>query len=138
MVRAYSNDLRERVAASVLGGRSCRETAALFGVSVASAVKWSQRLRATGSAAAKSMGHKRQRALLAEKDFIRARLGADVTLRGLVRELAERGVITSYISVWRVVHDEGLSFKKKPVRIRAGTAGRGAPPRPLEDPPGKA
>jgi transposase len=50
MVRAYSNDLRERVAASVLGGRSCRETAALFGVSAASAVKWSQRLRATGSA----------------------------------------------------------------------------------------
>ncbi len=51
MARPYSNDLRERVAASVVGGRSARETARLFGVSVASAVKWSQRLRATGSAA---------------------------------------------------------------------------------------
>ena len=58
MPRAYSNDLRERVAASVVGGRSCRETAALFGVSVASAVKWSQRLRATGSAAAKPLGRR--------------------------------------------------------------------------------
>jgi len=41
MVRPYSDDLRERVAASVVGGRSARETARLFGVSVASAVKWS-------------------------------------------------------------------------------------------------
>jgi len=39
MARAYSNDLRERVAASVSGGRSCREAAVLFGVSVASVVK---------------------------------------------------------------------------------------------------
>jgi transposase len=53
MGRHYSNDLRERVAAAVLSGRSCREVATLFSVSVASAVKWSQRLRQTGSAAAK-------------------------------------------------------------------------------------
>ena len=126
MVRAYSNDLRERVAAWVLSGRSCRETAALFGVSVASAVKWSQRLRATGSAAAKRMGHKPGRALVAEKAFIIERLKADVTLRGLVKELAERGVASSYISVWRGVHEEGLSFKKKPVRLGTGKARRGA------------
>ena len=138
MVRAYSNDLRERVAASIMSGRSCRETAALFGVSVASAVKWSQRLRSTGSAAAKRMGHKPGRRLVAEKDFIVERLKADVTLRGLVKELAERGVATSYISVWRVVHEEGLSFKKKPVRIGAGKARRGAAPGPLEGPSGKA
>ena len=58
MARAYSNDLRERVARSVIDGRSCRETARLFGVSVASAVKWSQRLRATGSAGAKPAGRR--------------------------------------------------------------------------------
>ena len=50
MGRHYSNNLRERVTAAVLSGRSCREVAALFSVSVASAVKWSQRLRQTGSA----------------------------------------------------------------------------------------
>ena len=49
MARPYSLDLRERVVGSVAGGRTCRETAALFGVSVASVVKWSQRHRATVS-----------------------------------------------------------------------------------------
>src|SRR5258708_7795583 len=52
MARPYSSDLRERVVGSVAHGRSCRATAALFGGSVASVVKWSQRFRATGSAAA--------------------------------------------------------------------------------------
>jgi transposase len=59
MARLYSLDLPERVVASVAGGRSCRAMAALFDVSVASVVKWSQRARATGSAAAKPMGGKR-------------------------------------------------------------------------------
>ena len=52
MARPYSQDLRDRVVGSVAAGRTCRATAALFGVSVASVVKWSQRWRATGSAAA--------------------------------------------------------------------------------------
>jgi transposase len=134
MGRAYSNDLRERVAASVVNGRTCRETAALFGVSVASAVKWSQRLRATGSAAAKPRGHKRGRALLSERAFIVAQLEAEVTLRGLVRELAARGIRTSYVSVWRLVHEEGLSFKKKPQRQRADAARRHAAPGALAGP----
>src|SRR5258708_39775335 len=56
MARPYSQDLRDRVVGSVVAGRSCRATAALFGVSVASVVKWSQRFRATGSAAAYKMG----------------------------------------------------------------------------------
>lgn len=55
MARAYSNDLRERVAASVALGRTCRETAELFGVSVSSVVKWSQRRRSAGTAAALPM-----------------------------------------------------------------------------------
>src|SRR4051812_1486792 len=73
MARAYSNDLRERVARSVLSGRSVRETAALFGVSVASAVKWSQRLRETGSAASRPVGGRRPRILAAEQSWLLAR-----------------------------------------------------------------
>src|SRR5215470_15937978 len=56
MARPYSQDLRERVIGSVASGRTCRVPAALFGVSVASVVKWSQRWRVSGSAAAKPMG----------------------------------------------------------------------------------
>ena len=60
MARPYSQDLPDRVVNSVAGGRTCRATAALFGVSVASVVKWSQRWRVSGSAAAKQMGGWRQ------------------------------------------------------------------------------
>ncbi len=134
MTRAYSDDLRERVAASVVGGRSCRATAELFGVSVASAVKWSQRLRQTGSAAARPMGRRQPRSLAAERDWLMSRLTStpDLTLRALVAELRERGVMTSYGSVWRIVRDEGVTFKKNPARQRAGSARRGSKTRPLE------
>ena len=43
MARPYSQDLPDRVVGSVASGRTCRATAVLFGVSVASVVKWSQR-----------------------------------------------------------------------------------------------
>lgn len=128
MARAYSLDLRERVVAAVAAGESCRRVAEVFRISVASVVKWSQRYRATGSAAAKPMGGRRGFSLAAERDWLLARLAAapDLTLRALVAELGERGVATSYGSVWRLVHAADLSFKKNPVRRRAGSPRRRA------------
>jgi transposase len=80
----YSQDLRDRVVGSVVSGRSCRATAALFGVSVASVVKWSQRWRASGSAAAKEMGGWRQLRLKRERAWLLARIAEkpDLTLLG--------------------------------------------------------
>jgi transposase len=126
MPRAYSLDLRERVVAAVAAGASCRKVAEVYRVSVASVVKWSQRFRATGSAAAKRMGGKQPRSLAEERDWLLARLAEvpDLTLRALVVELGERGVVTSYGSVWRIVHDAGISFKKNSVRHRAGSPRR--------------
>jgi transposase len=128
MARAYSLDLRERVVAAVAAGESCRRVAEVFRISVASVVKWSQRYRATGTAAAKPMGGRRGFSLAAERDWLLARLAAapDLTLRALVAELGERGVATSYGSVWRLVHAADLSFKKNPVRRRAGSPRRRA------------
>jgi transposase len=122
MARPYSQDLRDRVVGSVASGRTCRATAALFGVSVASVVKWSQRWRATGSAAAKRMGGWKQLMLLPEREWLLARIAEkpDLTLRGLVAELADRGTPASYGAVWRFFKRERISFKKKPVRQRAG------------------
>ena len=139
MARPYSKDLRDRVVASVAGGRTCRATAELFGVSVASVVKWSQRFRATGSAAAKPMGGRRPYALAGERDWLLARIAArpDVTLRALVAELADRGIVVSYYAVWHFFEHEGISFKKKPARQRAVAAGRRAPPRTVEGAPGQ-
>jgi len=122
MARPYSQDLRDRVVGSVAAGRTCRATAALFGVSVASVVKWSQRWRVTGSAAAKPMGGWKQLMLLRDREWLLARIAEkpDLKLRAVVAELSERGTPASYGAVWRFFKHEGISFKKKPVRQRAG------------------
>lgn len=134
MGRPYSLDLRERVVASVAAGESCRSVARAFKVSVASVVKWSQRYRATGSAAAKPMGNRRGSSLKGQREWLVSRLAAtpDLTLRGLVGELGVRGVVTSYGAVWRIVHGAGVTFKKNTVRRRARSARRRAQARSLE------
>jgi transposase len=127
MARPYSLDLRQRVVAAVASGDSCRKVAVTFKVSVASVVKWSQRYRTTGSAAAKRMGGNRPQSLVQEREWLLGRLAVvpDTTLRALVVELGERGVVTSYGSVWRAVHGAGISFKKNSVRHRTGSTRRG-------------
>ena len=121
MTRPYSIDLRERVVASMAGGRSARATAALFGVSVASVVKWSQRKRRTGSVAPGKIGGHRKPVLLPEREWLHARIAAerDLTLRALLAELHDRGVKASYGALWEFLDREGLSFKKNRVRQRA-------------------
>jgi transposase len=125
MGRAYSLDLRERVVAAVLAGESCRAVAATFKVSVASVVKWSQRYRATGSAAARPIGGNRPYALTAERGWLLNRITEqpDVTLRALLAELAQRGIKVSYYAVWHFFEHEGISFKKKLARQRARSSG---------------
>ena len=118
MARPYSQDLRDRVVGSVASGRTCRATAALFGVSVASVVKWSQRWRASGSAAAQQMGGWRPLRLEPERDWLLARIAEkpDLTVRAVMAELAERGTPASYGAVWRFFRHEGITFKKKRAR----------------------
>ena len=72
----------------MISGRPCREVAQTFGVSVASAVKWSQRLRASGTAAAGKMGGHRKVLLEPHRDLVLALLDAspDMTMRMLVTE----------------------------------------------------
>ncbi len=134
MAKPYSLDLRERVVACVALGEAVRPVAKRFSVSVASVVRWSQRYRATGSARAGKMGGHRKSILAGERTWLLARIAqeSDVTLRQLVAELAERGVMVCYGTVWNFVHDEDLSFKKKRIGERAGSSRRGPPPRPLE------
>jgi len=140
MARPYSKDLRDRVVGSVASGRTCRATAALFGVSVASVVKWSQRFRASGSTAAKPMGGHRRRILLGERDWLLARIAEkpDLTLRAVLAELAGRGVAVSYGAVWAFFASEGITFKKKSARQRAGSRRRSPPAHPVEAASGPA
>lgn len=124
MVRPYSLDLRERVVAAVEGGESCRCVAATFGVSVASVVKWSQRYRATGSAAAKRMGGYRPYVLEGERDWLLSRVQEkpEISVRALCAELAERGIVVSHFTVWYFLKREDMSFKKNRTRRRAKPA----------------
>jgi putative transposase len=118
MTAPLSIDLRERVVRAIAAGESCRSVAARFGISVSSAVKWSQRYRATGSVAPGKMGGHRKRVLEPHRDFIieQLRQTPHLTLHGLKQELAARGVNVSHDTVWRFLRREGLRFKKNAVR----------------------
>jgi putative transposase len=127
MTRPYSMDLRDRAIARVVAGESVRSVAQALSISAATVVRWSQRYRALGSVApGKVGGHKVGILASAHRDWLVERAQADFTLRGLVAELAARGVKVDYVQVWRFVHAEGLSFKKKRSSRRAA-ATQGCP-----------
>jgi transposase len=116
MSRAYSIDLRERAVAAVRrGGLSRRQAAAQFGLGVSTVIRWTRRLHETGSVRPNKIGGYKPRAIAGEHHtWLLARIKEkDFTLRGLVAELAARGLKVDYRSVWTFVHDEKLSFKKK-------------------------
>jgi transposase len=140
MVRAYSIDLRERVVAAVLNeGMSARGAATRFGILESSAIKWVKRYRQTGAIAPAQIGGYKPRLLVGElRDWLLERSRTDFTLRGLVTELAERGVKVDYVQVWRFVHAEGLSFKKKRSARRTAEAEGGPTARAVEEVPGSA
>ena len=86
-----------------------------FGGAASTAAKWLQRVAGTGSVAPGRLGGHRPRTIAgAHHDWLLERCrSADFTLRGLVRELAERGLKVDTHSVWDFVHAEGLTHKKR-------------------------
>jgi transposase len=124
----YSMDLRERVVAAVESGRMSRNRAAKqFGLGIATVIRWMQRLDETGSVAPGQMGgHKPKKISGEHRLWLLQRIKErDFTLRGLVVELAERGLEVDYRSVWAFVHAEQFSFKKKPGGWRTRSSRRG-------------
>lgn len=139
MTRPYSMDLRERAVARVLAGESVRSVASVLSVSAATVVRWAGRHRATGSAApGKIGGHKIGILSGAHRDWLLERATQDFTLRGLAAELGTRGVKVDYVQVWRFVHAEGLSFKKKRAARRTAPAQDRQTARAVEEIPGPA
>jgi len=135
MAKPYSVDLRERVVAAVeTGGLSRREAASRFGVGISTAIAWVRRFRETGSVAPGQMGGYKPKAIRGEHHaWLLERIEAkDFTLRGLVAELAARGLKVDYRAVWNFVHAEKLSFKKNRARQRTGSPRRRATARAVE------
>ena len=62
----------------------------------------------------------------------------EVEVVGLFPNKADRGVKVSYYAVWHFFEHEGISFKKKPARQRAGSSRRGPAARAMEEIPGPA
>ena len=116
MGRAYSEDLRERVVRAVIeGGLSWHQAAARFGVGISTAIKWVQRFLETGSVKPDKIGGYRPKKIagLHREWLVQRCRKADFTVRGLVAELAERGLKVDYRTMWEFVHAEKLSFKKR-------------------------
>jgi len=83
MSKALSMDLRERVAAAVTAGASCR-AAAGFGVSAASAIRWAALAREAGSVAPGPLGGDRRSARIEAQAALILRLveqKSDITLK---------------------------------------------------------
>jgi transposase len=138
MGKPYSLDLRERVVAAVkTGGMSCNQAAKQFGVGISTAINWVRRLRETGSVAPGKMGGHRSKLISGKhRTWLLQRIeDGEFTLRGLVAELAERGLKVDYHTVWTFVHGENLSFKKKRGGWRTGPSRRRAPARSMDQVP---
>ncbi len=116
MVKPYSTDLRTRVVMAVEeGGLSRRQAAERFDVAISTAINWVRRYHETGSVAPDKMGGRRPKKIVgAYRAWLLERCRKkDFTLKGLVGELAERGLKVDYRTVWNFVHGEKLSYKKK-------------------------
>jgi putative transposase len=126
--KPYSLDLRKRVVAAVLVGGMSRNQAQHFGVGISTAINWVKRQQETGNVAPGKMGGHRPKTISGEHRLwvLQRTKGGDFTLRGLVAELAERGLKVDYRSVWEFVHAEKLSFKKKRGGWRTRSSGHRA------------
>ena len=130
---AVSLDLRERVLSAIATeGLSRRAAARRFAVSIASVVRWKQRLDETGETGLRATGGDQRSARIERhKAYLLTlvRREPDLTLEEIREKLRDRGerFATSVIDRFFVRH--GITFKKNCACERAGSVGRkGAPP----------
>jgi len=124
MARAYSQDLRGRVVASVDGGLSRRAAARRFSVAVSTVIEWVDAWEAEGRLVARPMGGDHRSCLKEERTWLLALIEAtpDLTLEEVRAALAARGIHVGYGTVWRFFAAQGISFKKNRARQRARAA----------------
>jgi len=126
MTRPLSIDLRERLVLAVEGGRSRRSAAKVFGVSAATAIRWVDQWRRSGSVAPKPQGgDNRSHRIEAYAAEILALIdeAPDITLAEIAAHLEETySLKVAQSTVWRLLDRRGLTFKKNRTRQRARAA----------------
>jgi transposase len=136
MPRAYSLDLRERVAGFVESGRSRHAAAAHFGVSVSFVVNLMKTYATSGRLAPKPSGGKRHAKLEPHRAFLLGKLAekADITMPELSAELsAATGTKADPASLSRWFIRTGYRFKKNSAGERARSSRRQAGARGMDD-----
>ena len=117
MTAPLSNDLRLRVVRAIEAGLSRRAAAAKFDVSVASAVRWYQRYRRTGSIEPDAIGgdrHSHRAEAHAAKVLGWIDAERDLTLVEIAARLAEEGYIFAPATIWRLLDRHDYTVKKRP------------------------
>ena len=125
MGMGYSNDLRVRVIRVVEKGIAARAAARQFEIGDATAIRWVKRWRETGSVEAKSIKGQSRSPLKRHEEWLLelVRRQPDLTLEEIrCRLFAERQHKAGIGSIWRFFDRQGISFKKKRARGRAGSA----------------
>ena len=115
MPTTLSVGLRQRVASAVSAGASCRQAAERFGVSRASASRWSQQKQRVGHVAPKPLGgDQHSRHIEAHADLILQTYEArpQIFLRELRDALQEKGHVVSTSSLSRFFARHRITRKK--------------------------
>lgn len=126
MATALSMDLRLRVLAAIEAGASCRQAAARFGISPASAIRWAQLQRRQGDVCPRPQGGDRrsQRTEVHAKVILKAlETKRDSTLAELRAALAEQGISLGQTTLWRFFARHCITLKKRP-RMPPSRTGR--------------
>jgi transposase len=135
MGRAYSVDLRERIAGHVAAGRSRREAGRHFGVSASTAVRIAASQAQRGTVAPRRQGRPPGKGKLASYlDFLLEIVEAvpDIALTELAAALeAAHGVKVHPSSISRVLTKAGVTYKKSRSKPRSATGPRSAPSAPI-------
>jgi transposase len=126
MAKPYSNDLRARVIEAIEEGATREEASERHHVSLSSVGRFLRLKRERGSVSAAKFGGYKPYALAAHEELIRRLLAEqpDITLAELKALLRKRKVAVGQTSIFRFLRHLKLTFKKKPARRRAGSAGR--------------
>jgi transposase len=135
MGRAYSRDLRERIAGYIARGGSRRAAARHFGVSPSTAVRIAAQVAERGTLEPRRIGRPPGRGKLAPYvTFLVEIVEAvgDIALTELAAALAaEHGVRAHPSSISRLLIRAGMTYKKSPSRRRSVTGPRCGPNAPI-------
>ncbi len=116
MTAPLSIDLRLRVVKAIEGGLSRRAAAAKFEVSIASAVRWYQRFKRTGSIEPDAIGgdhHSHRAEAHAARILEWIDEQRDLTLVEIRNRLAEEGHVFAPATIWRLLDRHNYTVKKR-------------------------